>query len=122
MSEMVSSIPVLNPDAFMEQLKLLNEKLDRLLTERETTALLDGVNAAAMTTSQAARYLVVSSSFLNKSRMPSSKTVGPPYHRNGKKVYYVKTDLDEWRRSTKKECKQHLTRMERRLAAIKEAR
>ena len=121
MGEMVASMLVIDPAALLAQLRQLNDKVDRLLAEHEAAADMDGVDPGNMTTAQTAKYLKVSRGFLNKSRMPSSKTVGPPYHRNGKKVYYTKADLDEWRRSTKKECKRQMTPMERRLAAVKEA-
>ena len=121
MGEMVASMLVIDPAALLAQLRQLNDKVDRLLAEHEAAADMDGVDPGNMTTAQTAKYLKVSRGFLNKSRMPSGKTVGPPYHKNGKKVYYTKADLDEWRRSTKKECKRQMTPMERRLAAVKEA-
>ena len=51
-----------------------------------------------LTTPEAAEYLSVSASWLNKSRMDGS---GPPYSTFGKSVRYYIDDLADWARSNR---------------------
>lgn len=120
MAELFSSVVAVDAEALMAQLSALNEKMDRLLEAKRLEALSDGADPRNMNTAEAAAFLKVSKAFLNKSRMPKSRTVGPPYHVNGKRVYYTLEDLEAWRDSTKRECVQSLTPMERRLRAVSE--
>lgn len=118
MAELFSSVVAVDAEALMAQLSALNEKMDRLLEAKRLEALSDGADPRNMNTAEAAAFLKVSKAFLNKSRMPTSKTVGPPYHVKGNRVYYTLEDLEAWRDSTKRECVQSLTPMERRLRAV----
>ena len=118
MAELFSSVVAVDAEALMAQLSALNEKMDRLLDAKRIEMLADGVDPRNMSTAEAAAFLRVSKAFLNKSRMPKSRTGGPPYHVNGKRVYYTLEDLEAWRDSTKRECVQSLTPMERRLRAV----
>lgn len=119
-SELFSPMMAVDPAALLARLAAIDEKLGRLLEAKRIETLADGVDPRNMSTAEAAAFLRVSKAFLNKSRMPKSRTVGPPYHVNGKRVYYTLEDLEAWRDSTKRECVQSLTPMERRLLAVSE--
>ena len=118
MAELFSSVVAVDAEALMARLEAIDEKIGRLLEAKRIEMLADGVDPRNMSTAEAAAFLKVSKAFLNKSRMPKSKTVGPPYHVNGSRVYYTLEDLEAWRDSTKRECVQSLTPMERRLRAV----
>jgi len=120
MAEMFSSVVAVDAEALMARLEAMDEKIGRLLEAKTLESLADGADPRNMSTAEAAAYLKVSKAFLNKSRMSKSKTAGPPYHVNGTRVYYVAEELEEWRRSTRRECVQRLTPMERRLRAVSE--
>ena len=120
MAELFSSVVAVDAEALMARLEAIDEKIGRLLEAKRIEMLADGVDPRNMSTAEAAAFLKVSKAFLNKSRMPKSKTVGPPYHVKGNRVYYTLEDLEAWRDSTKRECVQSLTPMERRLRAVSE--
>ena len=120
MAELFSSVVAVDAEALMARLEAIDEKIGRLLEAKRIEMLADGVDPRNMSTAEAAAFLKVSKAFLNKSRMPKSKTVGPPYHVNGSRVYYTLEDLEAWRDSTKRECVRRLTPMERRLRAVAE--
>ena len=50
-----------------------------------------GLNTAA-----AARYLGLSTSFLEKARLNQTKTPGPPFRRKGKRILYLRNELDSY--------------------------
>ena len=50
-----------------------------------------GLNTAA-----AARYLGLSASFLEKARLNQTTTPGPPFRRKGKRVLYLRNELDTY--------------------------
>ena len=54
-----------------------------------------GLNTAA-----AARYLGLSTSFLEKARLKNPKTPGPNFRRKGTRVLYLKCDLDAYLESS----------------------
>ena len=61
---------------------------------RETTTL-----SLLLTVKQAAKYLGVSVSFLDKARSegaPGDRTQAPPFVRVGGRVYYRRADLETW--------------------------
>ena len=119
-SELFSPMMAVDPEALLARLAAIDEKLGRLLDAKRIEMLADGVDPRNMSTAEAAAFLKVSKGFLCRSRMPKSKTVGPPYHKKGSLVYYTLEDLEAWRDSTKRECVQSLTPMERRLRAVSE--
>ena len=119
-SELFSPMMAVDPEALLARLAAIDEKLGRLLEAKRIEMLADGVDPRNMSTAEAAAFLKVSKGFLCRSRMPKSKTVGPPYHKKGSLVYYTLEDLEAWRDSTKRECVQSLTPMERRLRAVSE--
>ena len=119
-SEVFSPMMAVDFGAPLAPVAAIAEELGRLVEAKRVGALAGGVGPRRMSTAEAAAVLHVSKAFLNKSRMPKSRTVGPPYHVNGKRVYYTLEDLEAWRDSTKRECVQSLTPMERRLRAVSE--
>lgn len=51
----------------------------------------------ALNEAQAARYIAMSRSFLRKARMNGHRhTPAPPYCRIGRKILYLRADLDAW--------------------------
>ena len=50
-----------------------------------------GLNTAA-----AARYVGLSTSFLEKARLNHTTTVGPKFTRKGKRVIYLRNELDQY--------------------------
>ncbi len=50
-----------------------------------------GLNTAA-----AARYLGLSTSFLEKARLNQTTTQGPPFRRKGKRILYLRNELDAY--------------------------
>ena len=61
----------------------------------------------ALTEPQAATYIAMSRSFLRKARMNGKRhrhTPAPPYCRIGRKILYLRADLDAWLRRHRIEC------------------
>lgn len=61
----------------------------------------------ALTEAQASTYIAMSRSFLRKARMDGhrhSHTPAPPYCRIGRKILYLRADLDAWLRRHRVEC------------------
>ena len=54
-----------------------------------------GLNTAA-----AARYIGLSTSFLEKARLNQTKTPGPLFRRKGKRILYLKNELDAYLESS----------------------
>ncbi len=54
-----------------------------------------GLNTAA-----AARYLGLSTSFLEKARLKNPKTPGPNFRRKGKRILYLRNELDAYLESS----------------------
>ena len=52
--------------------------------------------ARALSTSSAAQYVGLSASFLEKSRVNQTKTPGPKATKIGKRVVYLREDLDAY--------------------------
>ncbi len=62
---------------------------------------------AALTEAQAAKHIAMSRSFLRKSRMNGNRhrqTPAPPFCRIGRKILYLRADLDAWLRRHRVEC------------------
>ena len=78
----------------------LGRKLQEL-TEDVTTVGNPHQAEATLTTDEAAQYIGMSKSFLAISRMDGermNRTPGPPYVKIGKRVLYLREDLDSWLR------------------------
>lgn len=61
----------------------------------------------ALNEAQAAKHIAMSRSFLRKSRMNGNQlrhTPAPPYCRIGRKILYLRADLDAWLKSHRVEC------------------
>ena len=52
------------------------------------------IEPRGLSTKAAARYLGLSTSFLEKARINQTKTPGPPFKKIGKRVVYLKDQLD----------------------------
>ena len=50
----------------------------------------------ALNTAQAARYLGLSPSYLEKSRVNQTNIPGPKFRKIGKRVIYTRESLDSW--------------------------
>lgn len=53
-----------------------------------------------LNTAAAAKYLGLSTSFLEKVRLKNSKITGPTFKRAGKRILYVKDELDAYLESS----------------------
>ena len=119
--ESIVAVQVADATAMYAKLDELCEKVNLLLAERDSPVP-TGANPNSMTTAEAAVYLGMSKGQLNKSRIKTANACdGPPYHATGgkgSKVYYVKSELDEWRAASKIKAGRVMTKMEQRLAAI----
>ena len=54
------------------------------------------IQPRGLITAAAARYTGLSTSFLEKARLNLTKTPGPKYRRIGKRVVYLRDDLDAY--------------------------
>ena len=52
------------------------------------------IEPRGLSTESAARYLGLSTSFLEKARLNQTKTPGPKFKKKGKRVIYLRDDLD----------------------------
>lgn len=64
---------------------------DSPLTDQKPT-----IQARALSTADAAHYICFSESFLRKARIGLTNTPGPKFKKIGKKVVYLRENLDSW--------------------------
>ena len=58
------------------------------------------IEPRGLNTESAARYLGLSASFLEKARLNQTKTPGPKFRKKGKRVIYLRDDLDVYLESS----------------------
>ena len=58
------------------------------------------IEPRGLSTESAARYLGLSTSFLEKARLNQTKTPGPKFRKKGKRVIYLRDDLDVYLESS----------------------
>ena len=58
------------------------------------------IEPRGLSTATAARYLGLSTSFLEKARLNQTKTPGPKFTRKGKRILYLKNELDAYLESS----------------------
>ena len=54
------------------------------------------IEPRGLNTASAARYLGLSTSFLEKARINQTTTPGPKFRRKGKRILYLKNELDQY--------------------------
>lgn len=54
------------------------------------------IEPRGLNTASAARYLGLSTSFLEKARLNQTTTQGPKFRRKGKRVLYLRNELDAY--------------------------
>ena len=54
------------------------------------------IEPRGLNTASAARYLGLSTSFLEKARINQTTTPGPKFRRKGKRILYLRNELDQY--------------------------
>lgn len=65
------------------------------MSDPETT-----IKSPVLNTAEAAKYLGLSTSFMEKVRLKNSKIIGPTFKRAGSRILYTKSELDAYLRSS----------------------
>ena len=65
------------------------------MNDPETT-----IKSPVLNTAEAAKYLRLSTSFLEKARLKNAQTLGPKFKRAGARILYLRNELDAYLESS----------------------